>query len=149
MTSLDTIRWRIILGLSGLLAGLVIAALVGITSLGTLRRSLATEIERLRVSSEVGNGLVTAVFDEIRAAEQYLSERGDSISNQFQGAVWLVRPCDALRPTLPCGAGLSTRAEYSRRAARTSSRWPMPISISGGRGKRRPCRSAPGRRSPS
>ena len=87
MTSLDTIRWRIILGLSGLLAGLVIAALVGITSLGTLRRSLATEIERLRVSSEVGNGLVTAVFDEIRAAEQYLSERGDSISNQFQGAV--------------------------------------------------------------
>ena len=49
MTSLDTIRWRIILGLSGLLAGLVIAALVGITSLGTLRRSLATEIERLFV----------------------------------------------------------------------------------------------------
>jgi methyl-accepting chemotaxis protein len=87
VTSLDTIRWRIILGLSGLLAGLVIAALVGITSLGTLRRSLATEIERLRVSSEVGNGLVTAVFDEIRAAEQYLSERGDSISHQFQGAV--------------------------------------------------------------
>jgi len=87
VTSFDTIRWRIILGLSGLLAGLVIAALVGITSLGTLRRSLATEIERLRVSNEVGNGLVTAVFDEIRTAEQYLSERGDSIGNQFQSAV--------------------------------------------------------------
>jgi methyl-accepting chemotaxis protein len=87
MTSLDTIRWRIILGLSGLLAGLVIASVVGVTSLRTLRSSLATEIGRVRESSEVGNGLVTAVFDEIRAAEQYLGERGQQTSDQFQAAV--------------------------------------------------------------
>ena len=87
MRSLDTIRWRIILGLSGLLAGLVIAALVGITSLGTLRASLADEITHLRESSEVGNGLVTAVFDEIRAAEQYLSDRGQGAGGQFQAGV--------------------------------------------------------------
>ena len=87
MTSLDTIRWRIILGLSGLLAGLVIAALVGVTSLSTLRASLAAEISHLRESSEVGNGLVTAVFDEIRAAEQYLSDRGQGTAGQFQAAV--------------------------------------------------------------
>src|SRR3989442_710476 len=87
MTSLDTIRWRIILGLSGLLAGLVIAAVVGVTSLATLRRSLADEIGHLRQSSEGGNGLVTAVCDEIRAAEQYLSERGQQVSDQFQTAV--------------------------------------------------------------
>jgi methyl-accepting chemotaxis protein len=68
--ALDTIRWRIILGLSGLLVGLLIAAVVGITSLATLRRALATEIEHLRESNEVGNGLVTAVFDEIRAATE-------------------------------------------------------------------------------
>jgi len=85
--SLDTIRWRIILGLSGLLAGLVIAALVGVTSLSTLRASLAAEISHLRESSEVGNGLVTAVFDEIRAAEQYLSDRGQGAAGQFQAAV--------------------------------------------------------------
>src|SRR6266850_2843998 len=83
----DTIRWRIILGLSGLLAGLVIASVVGVTSLATLRRSLGEEIARLRESSEVGNGLVTAVFDEIRAAEQYLGERGQQTSNQFQAGV--------------------------------------------------------------
>jgi methyl-accepting chemotaxis protein len=87
VTSLDTIRWRIILGLSGLLAGLIVAALVGVTSLGTLRRSLATEIDHFRAASEVGNGLVTAVFDEIRSAEQYLSERGDSVGDHFQSAV--------------------------------------------------------------
>jgi methyl-accepting chemotaxis protein len=65
----NTIRWRIILGLSGLFAGLLIAAVVGVASLRTLRRSLASEIESLRVSSEVGSGLVTAVFDEIRLGE--------------------------------------------------------------------------------
>jgi len=48
MKSLDTIRWRIILGMSGLLAGLVIASVVGVTSLGTLRSSLAIEIGRVR-----------------------------------------------------------------------------------------------------
>jgi methyl-accepting chemotaxis protein len=85
--SLDTIRWRIILGLSGLLAGLVIAALVGVTSLRTLRAALAAEITHLREASEVGNGLVTAVFDEIRAAEQYLSDRGQGAGDQFQAAV--------------------------------------------------------------
>lgn len=79
MTSLDTIRWRIILGLSGLLAGLVIAAVVGVTALSTLRRSLALEIEHLRASSEVGNGVVTAAFDEIRTAE--------GARDQFQTAV--------------------------------------------------------------
>jgi methyl-accepting chemotaxis protein len=85
--TLDTIRWRIILGFSGLLAGLVIASVVGVTSLATLRRSLGQEIGRLRESSEVGNGLVTAVFDEIRAAEQYLGERGQQTSDLFQTAV--------------------------------------------------------------
>jgi methyl-accepting chemotaxis protein len=85
--SLDTIRWRIILGLSGLLLGLVIAAVVGVTSLRTLRRSLGTDIEQLRASNEVGNGLVTAVFEEIRSAEEYLSERGQGVSAQFQSAV--------------------------------------------------------------
>ena len=75
---MNTIRWRIIAGLAGLLAGLVIAAIVGVTSLGTLRRSLATEIDHLRESSEVGNGLVAAVFEEIRLA--------DDARNQFQTA---------------------------------------------------------------
>ena len=87
MTSLDTIRWRIVLGLSGLLAGLIIASVVGVTSLATLRRSLGGEIARLRESSEVGNGFVTAVFDEIRAAEQYLGERGQQTNDQFQAVI--------------------------------------------------------------
>jgi len=83
MSGLDTIRWRIILGLSGLLGGLVISAVVGVTSLATLRHSLATEIDHLRASSAVGSGLVTAIFDEIRSAEQV----GAGSADQFQSAV--------------------------------------------------------------
>src|SRR5207244_6817643 len=59
----------------------------GVTWLATLRRSLSMEIGRLRESSEIGNGLVTAVFDEIRAAEQYLGERRPQTGDQFQTAV--------------------------------------------------------------
>lgn len=85
---MTTIRWRIILGLSGLLAGLVVAAVVGVTSLATLRRSLEAEIESLRSSSEIGSGLVTAVFDEIRLGEQYGTQRGGSGARaEFQTAV--------------------------------------------------------------
>jgi methyl-accepting chemotaxis protein len=87
MRALDTIRWRIILGLSGLFAGLVVAAVIGVASLRTLRRSLSDEIEHLRVSSEVGSGLVTAVFDEIRSAERYLAERSSAAGDSFQNAV--------------------------------------------------------------
>jgi methyl-accepting chemotaxis protein len=88
MKALDTIRWRIILGLSGLLAGLLIASIVGVTSLATLRRSLGAEIDHLRESSDVGNGLVTAVFEEIRAAHEYLDDGGGTkqAANQFQSA---------------------------------------------------------------
>ncbi len=83
MSGLDTIRWRIILGLSGLLAGLVISAVVGVTSLATLRRSLATEIDHLRRSSAVASGVVSAIFDEIRSAEQL----GAGSADPFQTAV--------------------------------------------------------------
>ena len=88
---MDTIRWRIILGLSGLLAGLVIASVVGVTSLSTLRHSLAAEIEHLRQSSEVGNGVVTAVFDEIRAAEAR-----DQFQTAADAAFQLQKRLDAL-----------------------------------------------------
>ena len=86
LPSLDTIRWRIILGLSGLFGGLVIASVVGATSLANLRRSLAAEIDGLRTSNEVGNGLVTSVFEEIRFAEQYLRVPSLEARDQFQSA---------------------------------------------------------------
>ena len=69
----DTIRFRILLGLFGLAAGLVLTAAYGAATLRMLRRSVAAELGALRAASEVGSGVVSAVFDEIRAAELYLA----------------------------------------------------------------------------
>lgn len=81
--TLDTIRWRIVLGLSGLFVGLVIAAAVGVSALGTLRLSLVAEIASLSTAGEVASGLVSAVFDEIRAAESYLTTPSPEARREF------------------------------------------------------------------
>jgi methyl-accepting chemotaxis protein len=81
-----TLRWRILLGLVGLLAGMVVTASLGIAALRAVRRSVAVELALLRAAGEIGNALATTVFDEIRAAEQYLAEPGDVPRTQFQGA---------------------------------------------------------------
>ena len=82
----DTIRFRILLGLFGLAAGLVLTAAYGAATLRMLRRSVAAELAALRAASEVGSGLVSAVFDEIRAAELYLATPGTTARDRFQAA---------------------------------------------------------------
>src|SRR3989442_4126759 len=51
-----------------------------------LRRSVAAELAALRAASEVGSGLVSAVFDEIRAAELYLATPSATARDRFQAA---------------------------------------------------------------
>ena len=65
---------------------MLIASIVGVTSLATLRRSLGAELDHLREWSEVANGLVTAVFEEIRAAHEYLDDGTKQAADQFQSA---------------------------------------------------------------
>src|SRR5206468_5179929 len=64
----ETLRGRILMGLGILLSGLLVVSLVGVQALSVMRRTVSAELGNLRTSSEVGGGLVTAVFDEIRAA---------------------------------------------------------------------------------
>ena len=80
----DTIRARILIGLILLMAGLVITAIAGASTLRRLRYSVENELEALRTSTEVGSGLVTSVLEEIRAAEQYLASPGDDARREFQ-----------------------------------------------------------------
>jgi methyl-accepting chemotaxis protein len=81
-----TLRFRILIGLTGLLAGIILTAVIGIVALRDVRRSAGAELELLRAATETGNGLATTVFDEIRAAEQYLAEPGAAPRTQFQEA---------------------------------------------------------------
>src|SRR2546422_678186 len=82
----DTIRARILIGLALLMAGLIAAAIAGAATLRQMRYAIDQELDALRMSTEVGSGLVTGVLEEIRAAEQYLGSPGDDPRREFQAA---------------------------------------------------------------
>ncbi len=84
--SLDTIRARILLGLAGLVAGLVLTAVLGAAAVRTMRQAVASELAALRASGEVGGALVATVLAEIRAGEEYLNAPGAEARERFQTA---------------------------------------------------------------
>ncbi|MGH7643998.1 MAG: methyl-accepting chemotaxis protein [Gemmatimonadales bacterium] len=83
---LGSLRGRILVGLAVLVAGLVVVAWWGTTTLRTMRREVNRELQLLRAAGDIGNRLVIAVFDEIRAAEQYLVSPAASARDRFQAA---------------------------------------------------------------
>ena len=82
----DTIRSRIVAGLIPLAIGLVGTALLAAVTLRQMRHAVADELAGLRASSEIGSGLVAMVFEEIRAAEQYLAAPSAGARQLFQAA---------------------------------------------------------------
>src|SRR5439155_5784760 len=82
----DTIRSRIVAGLIPLAIGLVGTALLAAATLRQMRHAVADELAGLRASSEIGSGLVATVFEEIRAAEQYLAAPGAGARQLLQAA---------------------------------------------------------------
>ena len=80
----DTIRSRIVAGLIPLSIGLVGTALLAAVTLRQMRHAVADELAGLRASSEIGSGLVAMVFEEIRAAEQYLAAPSADARQLFQ-----------------------------------------------------------------
>jgi methyl-accepting chemotaxis protein len=82
----DTIRFRILAGLVPLVIALVGAALLGAATLRRMRQAVVAEFRALHASSEVGSALVAAVFEEMRAAEQYLALPRVEARRQFQAS---------------------------------------------------------------
>ena len=86
MTGLDTIRIRVLGGLA-LLGGTVIGtALFSTYALRTVRRSEAAQLELVRRSGDVSNGIVASVFQEIDAGQRYLVAPSVELRAQFQDA---------------------------------------------------------------
>jgi methyl-accepting chemotaxis protein len=84
--AIDTVRMRVVGGLAALTAGLGLTAVLGVTALRTMRGSMREEMLGLRATTQVTNGLVVTVFDEIRAAEQYLGAPSAEARSQFAEA---------------------------------------------------------------
>jgi methyl-accepting chemotaxis protein len=83
---LNTVRVRILLGLGGLALGLVLTAAAGTTALGVIKGQVSAEMSRIRSTTGVSTSLLTMVFTELRAAEQYLVSPDPATRREFQDA---------------------------------------------------------------
>ena len=82
----NTLRIRVIVGEGALVLGIAVIAIAGIAA---LRRVSTTVSNELRLNSQVAEesgAMAASLFDQIRAAEQYLSERSLDAQIQFQDA---------------------------------------------------------------
>jgi methyl-accepting chemotaxis protein len=83
---LNTIRVRILLGLSGVAVGLVLTATAGTTALAIIGRQITAEMVRIRTATGMSTSLLTMIFAELRAAEQYLVTPDEDTRALFQSA---------------------------------------------------------------
>jgi methyl-accepting chemotaxis protein len=81
---LNTIRARILVGLGALALGLVITAATAAAALGTIRGRIASEMNAVRSATAISTGMLTTVFTELRAAEQYLGAPDGRARTEFQ-----------------------------------------------------------------
>jgi methyl-accepting chemotaxis protein len=83
---LDTLKARVAVGQATLVAGLVVVALIGVSALGTLGETMSRQLEALTSVSEISNGLVVTLYDEMRSGEQYLTDRSVDARAAFREA---------------------------------------------------------------
>jgi methyl-accepting chemotaxis protein len=83
---LDTIRVRLLGGLALLGCAVVSMALFSVHALRTVRISQAAELETAQHSGEISNGIVTSVFQQINAGQQYLLTPSAALRGQFRDA---------------------------------------------------------------
>ena len=79
MSLMRSLRSRVIAGMVLLIALVFVIALLGVNSIRSLGRSVDSELALLLESTDLGNGLVSAVASEIRSAEQYLVRPSDRL----------------------------------------------------------------------
>ncbi|UCF40052.1 MAG: methyl-accepting chemotaxis protein [Gemmatimonadota bacterium] len=82
----DTLKARVAAGQATLIAGLVVVALIGVSALGTLGDTVSRQLEALTSVSEISNGLVVTLYDEMRSGEQYLTDRSIDAQQGFREA---------------------------------------------------------------
>jgi methyl-accepting chemotaxis protein len=82
--TLNSVSVRLAGGMGALVVLALVLAGIGYFTLRKTRIQASTELDRIVVSNELGSGLVGAVLQEIRSAEQYLVEPGDRLRREFR-----------------------------------------------------------------
>ena len=80
----NSVTWFVGGGMGVLVALALVLAWIGFTTLKKTRDQVGTELDRIVTSNELGSGLVGAVLQEIRSAEQYLVEPTDRLRREFR-----------------------------------------------------------------
>ena len=82
----NTLRLRVIVGEGALVVGMVVLALSGIAA---LRQVSGTVSDQLQVSTQIAQEsgvMISALFDHVRAAEQFLSDGSPGARRRFEAA---------------------------------------------------------------
>ena len=80
---LQSLQGRIIATMVLLVSLVLVMALIGVSSIGALDRSVGRELAVVVDGSDLSTGLVGAASDEIRAAEQYLVRPDERLRRDF------------------------------------------------------------------
>ena len=80
----NSVTWFVGGGMGVLVALALILAWIGFTTLKSTRDQVGHELDRIVNSNELGSGLVGAVLQEIRSAEQYFVEPNDRLRREFR-----------------------------------------------------------------
>ena len=82
--SLNSVVVRVGGGMMVLVALAVLLAVIGYFTLSRTRDQVGRELDKIVTSNELGSGLVGAVLQEIRSAEQYLVTPSDRLRHEFR-----------------------------------------------------------------
>ncbi|MBW8773124.1 MAG: methyl-accepting chemotaxis protein, partial [Gemmatimonadetes bacterium] len=82
--SLNSVVVRVGGGMTVLVALAVLLAVSGYITLARTRDQVGRELDKIVTSNELGGGLVGAVLQEIRSAEQYLVTPSDRLAREFR-----------------------------------------------------------------
>lgn len=83
---LNTLRVRVIVGEGALVLGIAIIAISGIAALRRVSRTVSEELQLNTQLGQESGAMAAALFDQIRAAEQYLSDPAVDVRLQFADA---------------------------------------------------------------
>jgi methyl-accepting chemotaxis protein len=83
MRALQSLRSRVIGGMSLLILLVFTIALLGVSSISQLNRSVDEALSVMLESTDLSNGLIASLSDEVRSAEQYLVRPSESSRRRF------------------------------------------------------------------
>ena len=83
MMGLNSLRSRVIGGMTLLIVLVFAIALIGVNSIASLDRSVDQELSQMLESSDLSNGLLASLGDEVRWAEQYIMRPSEAARRRF------------------------------------------------------------------